>query len=450
MRTVACFLQMPRRGPRDLVVLQHAKTRDEYGDAELIPRNASVVVVRQPTQYPPLRPDAAQHAAAATAAPAPAAPAPAPPAPEDDFGGEVFSQHAVPPVLPDHDAAPQACASGQTHSWEELLAAGRQGRGQGRAGAFTPGGGLRPPAAATCPRCQKWHWLKECPVLRDAAAAVKRIGERRVRSAEGTVAVPGGGTSQLQPTEEASKQGMAISLSSGAPRASAVSALHSPGAAAPGAAAASPAPAADGSATTAAAPPMLAVKPHALAALPFSGVAMQLAPQLVSDGLVRGALLSADPCALYPAAARGANNLGGLYSGLLGGISPQHNALFANRLLSPAEFAAMQTELAAAAVPTKGHWLSGSTRRSRSRSPERSHRSSRDRSRPHGGRERSRSRSRARTQRSGDDNRDRFRGAAAVDASRRSERASQPHVDRSARDRWMEPAGLLLQVNPKP
>ena len=438
---------MQKLGPDAVaeLVLKNPRTQEEYDDSRGIPRNASVLVVRQPAQqYPALQAQATQQAAAATAAAAAAAtvPEPSPPEAADDFGGDVFSEQAVAPALPDEDTNDlQEYINGQQQSWEQGLTTGGRGRGRGRGvgpgrgAVFTPGGSIRPPMERTCPRCkQSGHWERECPTYGDAAFDVKRThlprgvpGNMLQQSAAGSMIMPNGQIGQLRPNVAGFNQEMAALAGATASRPAAFTPALPSTSTAAAATAVLPLPAVNGSVPE---PLMLTEQPHVPTASP-SSAALKLAltsePQLVGGDLMRAVPPPMVPFGLKPGAA-----LGGGAMGVLGSVMrpfppptvPLQELLFSDKPLSPAEFMAMQAKLAAAAAPAKVRSRSRSPKRrrhrrsrSRSQSPKRSHRSSRESSRRHGARDRSYARSRSPDQR-GDRDRSHAGRSSLADAPR--------------------------------
>jgi E3 ubiquitin-protein ligase RBBP6 len=214
-RLVAAQQGLGPEGAAELT-LSDPGTGDAYADdAKAIPRNTLVVVKRAPQAFKPLLAEAG--APAVTAGGGGGAPAPADAgAGGDDFGGDLYSEQPVAPVIgEDESRALAALMAGSAASWSrEVRAGAARGRGRGGRG----GRGQGAPLDYRCPRCDAVgaHWVSDCPTQGDAAYDRKRVRPpvgipmtRLAHSAEGGLVLPGGLTGTLVANEDSFAREMA-------------------------------------------------------------------------------------------------------------------------------------------------------------------------------------------------------------------------------------------------
>lgn len=193
------------------LLLSDPRTKAEYTDeAQLIPKNSSVVVRRTPAgrQQPTLVP--ADPLAAVSAGP----PRPQGPYQTDELGGDLYSQPAS-RARPE-GAEDEALQAALDKTQEEWAAGGRGGRGFGR-GRGRGRGGIReaPPPHYRCHRCHEpGHWIENCPTLDDPDFRPKLrptgIPTSMMRAAEdGSLLLANGTTATLQPNEAGFQREMA-------------------------------------------------------------------------------------------------------------------------------------------------------------------------------------------------------------------------------------------------
>jgi hypothetical protein len=377
-RLVAAQQGLGPEGAAELT-LSDPGTGDAYADdAKAIPRNTLVVVKRAPQAFKPLLAEAGAPAAAAGGGGGAPAAADAADAGGDDFGGDLYSEQPVAPVIgEDESRALAALMAGSAASWSrEVRAGAARGRGRGGRG----GRGQGAPLDYRCPRCDAVgaHWVSDCPTQGDAAYDRKRVRPpvgipmtRLAHSAEGGLVLPGGLTGTLVANEDSFAREMA-GLTGGGGKAAAAPYAGGVSAAAAAAHAAHAA---------AAAPPRLALDDKPAAEAAAAAAAPAAAPAAASARPAGGGL---DPYARAALLPRG---------------PPEFVARCYDRAepLGRADFERGQDEWRRrVGLPPIRRPRSRSCERRRRRSRSRDRKRSRSRSRSRSRRDRSRSRSRSR------------------------------------------------------
>jgi E3 ubiquitin-protein ligase RBBP6 len=240
-RLIAARKSLSAEGAAELL-LSDPETRAEYrNDAELVPKNTSVLVKRAPAargRIPGLSAPSIPGLDDDGGPDEPSGQDDGPDGPADElFGGDLYSATPQEPIVAvDEEKAINELISGSASAWQKELASGRgrgrgRGRGGGRGGGGRDGGGSGrgggrgdtgsgnvPPPSYRCHRCEQGgHYISDCPTNGDPTFDVKRVRipvgipmTRLARDTEGGLMLPNGETGALLPNTAAFMKEMAM------------------------------------------------------------------------------------------------------------------------------------------------------------------------------------------------------------------------------------------------